>query len=217
MSLIDDLAGLFGAAPAGPALPVHFRQGLVIAWDPVTRANTVRIGGTEMTNVAILNTSEADLLVAGDAVAVLAVGPRETGGAATWAIIGRVVTLNSAVSSMAALMTATATITAAEATATGTYTDLTTEGPTVEATIGPTGRALVTVGTNLTGTGLMSFAISGGLNFADGDDARAVGATATRTTLLTALTPGVSTFTAKYRSTAGSPTWSNRNITVLSL
>jgi hypothetical protein len=61
-----------------------FRQGVIITWNPDTAENTVSVAGSVLTNLPILNTSEASLLDTGDVVAVITMG-------SSFAILGRLV------------------------------------------------------------------------------------------------------------------------------
>ncbi len=79
MARSDDLALVLAPAPA-PA--VGYRQGLVVAWDSVTFANQVQVGESVLTNLPLLNSSDAALIVPGDAVGILTFG-------SSWAILGR--------------------------------------------------------------------------------------------------------------------------------
>lgn len=113
---------------------------------------------------------------------------------------------------------------------TGTWTDLPTPGPTVTVTTGS--KALVIVGADLsrdaasaTSSVRMSFAVSGATTIAAGFSTNFAGAglwqgngsvlTGSRATLLTNLTPGSNTFTAKYYVSAATGTFSNRQLIVL--
>lgn len=76
----DDLAPLL-APTRTPVAGV--RQGVVVAWDAITYANTVDVGGQELTNLPVLNSSDAALVAAGDVVSILTFG-------ASWLILGRI-------------------------------------------------------------------------------------------------------------------------------
>jgi hypothetical protein len=76
----DDLVGLFAPA-SGPG--VGFRQGQIVAWNPQTGENVVNVGGTELSNLAILNTGEAIALKVGHVVGLLTMS-------GSWFIIGRI-------------------------------------------------------------------------------------------------------------------------------
>lgn len=110
-----------------------------------------------------------------------------------------------------------------ETTASATYTDLATSGPAVTITTGT--KALVgisgLVGNNTTGDGgLMGFAISGATTLAANDNMSielvVPGGTYTgafgATFLVTGLTAGSNTFTAKYRAAAGTMSAANRRL-----
>jgi len=79
MGVTDDMAPLYRRGGPG----VRFRQGVVLAWDPATGANTIDLGGSSVTDVPILNTGEAIALRAGHVVGLLGQGK-------SWFIIGRV-------------------------------------------------------------------------------------------------------------------------------
>lgn len=78
MGITDNLAPLF----AGGGDAVRFRQGTILTWDPETGDNTVDLAGGTLTDVPILNTSEAIALKAGHVVGMIGQG-------STWAILGR--------------------------------------------------------------------------------------------------------------------------------
>lgn len=79
MSGTDDLAPLFDKSEPG----VRFRQGTILAWNPATGENTIDVAGGQLTNVPVLNTSEAIALKAGHVVGLLGQGM-------AWFIIGRI-------------------------------------------------------------------------------------------------------------------------------
>lgn len=123
-----------------------------------------------------------------------------------------------------------ATVNANESTTSTAFADLATVGPTVTTTIGPSGRALVMIGgrSSNSSAGLLAiigFAVSGASTRA-ADDALALLYTppvannvhqAVHAFVLTGLTPGATTFTAKYRVSAGTGSFSARNLTVVAL
>jgi len=78
--------------------------------------------------------------------------------------------------------------------------------------------------TGSTGSGIayMSYAVSGATTVAaiDGRALQVQGSNFTRasaTSVITGLTPGSNTFTAKYRITGGTGTWRDRDIVVIPL
>ena len=83
--ITDDLSTLFGTGAPG----VRFRQGTVLTWNASTGENTIDLAGGTLTNVPVLNTSEATALKAGHVVGLLGQG-------SAWFIIGRVTPPNSA-------------------------------------------------------------------------------------------------------------------------
>lgn len=123
-----------------------------------------------------------------------------------------------------------ATVNASESTTSTTFADLATAGPTVAATIGPSGRAVVIVGGRLSNNGAGNFAIMAvavtGASTRAADDALGAIYTppaggnlhqASHAFVLTGLAPGATTFTAKYRVAAGTGTFSARQLTIIPL
>lgn len=115
-----------------------------------------------------------------------------------------------------------------ESTASSAFTDLTTPGPSVTLDVPDSGTVKVTVSatmTNATGDGcLMGVALSGantvgvdtGVALRNDLETHTLGAS--RTHVLEGLTPGTTTFTAKYRRrTSGSAEFSGRDLTVETL
>jgi len=117
-----------------------------------------------------------------------------------------------------------------ESTSSTTYTDLTTVGPEVTVTVGSSGMVLLAMDCYMTGldtAGVQDFmgvALSGANTVAASDsaavsyrvaDGSGQGAGICR--LLTGLTPGATTFTAKYRVTGATCQFSNRNLSVIPL
>lgn len=221
----DDLHDLF-AEPAGSAQPMSYRQGVILSFNQVTLSNTVAVGGTTLTDVPILGVGEATLLTRGSIVGLMIVG-------STWAIVGRMVTPGTTDAANAVSLLSSRTVTAnvltAESTTSIVFTDLATAGPVVNATIGPSGRAVVIVSARMLANGCgayMSFDISGATTQAASTSAmlslESVTAqsngSVSRALLVEGLTPGVNTFTAKYQSDSGPTVWfSLRNLTVMSL
>jgi microcystin-dependent protein len=70
----EDLASLFSDPPEQPSQDVRYRQGVIITIDQDTLENTVNVGGTILTNLTVLSTGDARLLLPGAVVGVLAVG-----------------------------------------------------------------------------------------------------------------------------------------------
>lgn len=220
---------------------VGFRQGIVLSYDQTTGENAVQVGGSIVTDLPILNTSEALLLAPGAVVGILTAG-------SAWFIMGRLTVPGTAdaLSALSALRTESATETNNEAVTSTSYTDLATIGPSVTTTIGPSGRCLVIVSADIhgnavtgqaiaTGSGYMSFAATGA-NTISAIDSRAalawlrynaspnstmaidIRVGASRLSLLTGLNPGETTFTAKYRRDGtGTTEFDDRNITVMAI
>lgn len=126
----------------------------------------------------------------------------------------------------------TALIATSESTASTSYVDLATVGPTVTVTIGANGLALVILyaafsSATATVNSHMGFAISGAStqvaadNFSDQvrqTDASAAGLERQGADfLITGLTPGSTTFTAKYRANAATAIFADRRIAVIPL
>jgi hypothetical protein len=119
-----------------------------------------------------------------------------------------------------------ATVAATETTVSASYVDLTTPGPAATVTIGSSGRALVIMSAAIQNSGaagsFMSFAVSGAsTRAAANDDAAYVigtnGVTAALVRLITGLTAGSNTFTAKYLSSGGTATFGRRGMVVIPL
>lgn len=221
----DDLAPLFGQQPS-PG--VAFRQGLIVAWDPLTAANTVDVAGATLTDLPVLNTSEVRTLAPGDVVGVLTMG-------AAWFILGRITVPGSPAAATAPTVgTYSATIETYEATSTTTWHNLATIGPVLpNVLVGPSGRCLVYITSTITmlgaaGGGEMAYEISGATTVPTGDNPPSLGfygpvgsgLTATRLVLQTDLTPGLHTFTARYVSemaAGGTARFGDRNLTVVTM
>jgi hypothetical protein len=124
-----------------------------------------------------------------------------------------------------------AVIATAQSTTSATYTDLATVGPAATVVIGANGLALVTLSADLQNTTLnafaaMGFAMSGANTLAASNtnalyNKASVAGNSLRmsyTVLLTGLTPGSTTFTAKYqRIVGGTANFSTREISVIPL
>jgi hypothetical protein len=118
-----------------------------------------------------------------------------------------------------------ATVLTGETTTSATYTDLTTVGPSVTVQTGA--QAFVMIGGRMDDSGgtaqvFIAPAVSGATTIAATDTfACAVsGQAGTQhqavfAALVTGLTPGINTFTSKYRTAGGTATFSNRTLTVI--
>lgn len=124
----------------------------------------------------------------------------------------------------------TAAVLTSETEASATYDDMTTPGPAVTVTIGANGLALVSIfcdqaNDTIDAKTYMGFAISGATTVAASDNfavsfqsAKAAAAyQGSATFLVTGLTAGSNTFTAKYRVSSGTGTFIRRKITVVPL
>lgn len=122
-----------------------------------------------------------------------------------------------------------ATVATSESTSSGSYTDLATTTDSVTVTIGDSGLAVVLLGATLSNSAVqasfMGFAASGANTIA-ASDAQAISFVSAGSNyagsygtwfILTGLTPGSTTFKAKYRSgtASGTATFSNRRIAAL--
>jgi len=246
MSSGDLVALLAGAGPGAAGnngRGVSFRQGVIVTWDRDTAENTVLVGNELFTNLPILNTSEAAILAEGDVVGILTMGAT-WGILGRFAIPGS----PEVIGALSTLRTQSADVATAQSRSANTYGDLTTVGPAATITVGPSGKVLVTLGAlidcqtpsfqaNPAAGGAMSFAVSGANTIAVNDQYAlhmagtwqstagtptaklSVSNMASRQSLVTGLTPGSTTFTAKYRSfTSGENcTFQLRNITVVAI
>jgi hypothetical protein len=122
-----------------------------------------------------------------------------------------------------------AALSTTESTTSTTYADLQTVGPAVTLDVPASGRVLVSVTTGIStttggGSGYMSFALSGANTQAPpADNSLALNLfgndfqKASASFVLNGLTPGSTTFTAKYRTNAGTSTFQNRSIWAIPL
>ena len=244
--MTDPLLPLLAApVPAGPSQAMRWRQGTVMSFDQNTLENTVDVGGTTLANLPILGVAEAASIAAGSVVGLLAI--ESTEGTITYAILGRLVTpaTDAATDAITRLSQGVATgfVAATESTTSDPFTDLTTLGPTVTITVRASGKVLLflgaTIKVNSPGAqlwgGFMSAQISGAntvapnavpgnLGYFQGTGS-AVGISTewsfARMIPLTDLTPGETTFTAKYAVGSGLPgetaQFRNRSIAVFAL
>ena len=118
-----------------------------------------------------------------------------------------------------------ATVATSQGTTSTSYVDLATVGPTIS-TLTTGTQAIVFLTAQISNSGanssFMGIDVSGATTVAaaDTDALLVVGTSAVRATcivFLTGLTPGTHTFTAKYRTTAGTATYVNRNVVVIPL
>jgi hypothetical protein len=123
-----------------------------------------------------------------------------------------------------------ALVSTGETTTSTSYTDLTTSGPSVTVTIGHNGLALLTVGcdeSNATAgafcfmgwsaSGANTIAVTDGNAFIVKNAASNTEVNASLSILLTGLTPGATTFIAKYKTNAGTANFSFRRLAVIPL
>lgn len=222
--------------------PITMRQGVVVSWNSATAENQILVGGSLMTNLKILNTSEAALLAPGNVVAILVSG-------GTWGILGRFTEPGSpeAVSALSSLKTQSASELTLDNITSTSFAAAPTPGPSVQIQVGATGRLLVLLTAEFTGQtakaaansavagGQMGFTLSGANTLAAASDRALVvsgnmlasssaitfGVTAasTRAVYLQGLNPGLTTVTAVYRYVGNGTQISvdDRNISVLAI
>lgn len=234
----NDLTPLFTGRSKGPALPMNYRQGTIIEWNPVNLKSKVLIGQTVFEDLPVLGVSEAASFRPGARVGVAAVEN-------TWAIIGRFVIPNTtdafdAITQLSS-RTKTAIIDVQQSTSSTTFTDLATVGPTVTVDISASGRALMilsakggwsVVAADVASGARMSAALSGTNTLAASTTWAAwtfnqygstnfsvVDATITSAYVFEGLNSGATTFTAKYRSDTTGVTvdFNRRTIVVIAL
>jgi hypothetical protein len=134
--------------------------------------------------------------------------------------------VSTGVNAIAARTPDSATVSTGETTTSTSFGNLTTTGPVVTATTGT--RALVSVGAGMThntdtGKCYMGYAVSGASTIAADETTTAIfqalsagaGANACYTHLLEGLTPGSNTFTAQYKSSGNTATFSGRHLSVI--
>jgi hypothetical protein len=242
--LVDDLVPVLAPPPASGSAAVGYRQGVIRSYDQTTGANTVDVGGATLTNLPLLNTSEALLLVPGAVVGVLTAGP-------SWFILGRV-TVPGTPEALSALSMISSRIVAAVDLAQGTrssnsFGDLSgaSVGPSVTVSISASGKALAFWGAGYGATGTWeslstsgtSVAVSGATTRAASSDyslghhmefpvspnpGNALSNTSHQNSLMhlfEGLNPGSNTFTMKYRNlrNAGNVQFDTREIAVFAL
>ena len=235
------VAALFAPPPRGGAQQLAYRQGTITAFDSVTLENTVDVGGGELfEDLPLLGVAEADTLTVGSVVGLMWTGFE-------YAIIGRLVRPNTdeaieAISRLPNSITS-AEVATSENTTNTSFTDLTTVGPIVQATVKTSGKLLIVLSADMLAedTGIASGALmtvqvvdsAGGITYAAGtlrslkfmysdSAAHAVGDSlgTSRLFLITGLTPGETyTLTAKYSAESGgaNTTFANRNVTAVVL
>ena len=222
-----NIASLFSQSPSRASYEVRFRQGVILAWNPLTLENQIDVDGVTLEDLPVLGVAEAASYSVGDVVGLhlmCGVGTQndKRRNAQTWAIIGQIVTpgtqqAEDAISQLADRVQADFVLGTLN-TASLSFVDL--GGPSVTTAIGPSGKALVWTmctfnygtdsGAGQSAGGHMSFAVSGASTVAADSD---FGPTSffsdnTGTTtivdrksgiwLVEGLTPGSNTFSARY-------------------
>lgn len=161
----DDLTDLF--LPSKPERSgLMFGQGVVKSWDPVTAANTVEYRGATLTDLPLLNSTEAVLLQKGSVVGILSTGAQVF-------IIGRITIPGSADAATAlnAIRIYSDTVNVLDSTTSGTIGDLpNSTGPTcADVVVGKSRRAVAFMSAfaGIGGTGV--FSNGGGIDIAVSD------------------------------------------------
>jgi hypothetical protein len=153
MTMPGDLPSMLDQTPPSAAQDLRYRQGVILTFDPVTLSNTVAVGGAVMTDLPLLGVGEATLLVPGAVVGLITIG--NLGGGQGLAILGRLVSPNTAAAADAvSLLSARTQVgydTTAVSTTSATYVDL--GGPSASGVVGPSGRVLVFLGALISGLG----------------------------------------------------------------
>lgn len=243
--LSDDLAPLLVKQQQQPG--VGFRQGVVREWNPTTAENVVEVAGVRMSNLPILNTSEASLLGPDAVVGILTFG-------ASWFILGRITVPGTPAAATALALISQRIVAVADPgggiRTSSSFGDLTgaAVGPAVTVTISPVGRAALVfwaAGYGYTDDGSwegrstsgISVAVSGATTIAPSGDYSlghdvqfpadpAPGGALTFASyqnslmhLFTGLNPGETTFTMKYRNLTNSTdcVFETREIAVFAL
>lgn len=203
------------------------RIGTVTGYDGTAGAVTVDVGGGTLVSCPYLGSYIPSV---GDHIVMLSAG-------ATWVVLGSVGTTTPPLTPQTAVLDP-----GVQSTTSTSYTDLTTVGPSITATVAASGRALVLLScrigwfdttTDPSDGGAMSCAVSGASTVAADDQGAAylfaqyTGTTGASVTaqiagvrFLTGLTPGRNVFTAKYKSAdpgAKSVDFSKRSLTVIVL
>lgn len=152
MDPVDEIVGLFAPPLPGPSMDMRYRQGTIVEFDPVTLANRVSVGGTVFSDLQLLGVGESQLLIPGAVVGIASITSES--GAASWAIMGRLVTPNTpdAVNATSLLNSfiSTASVFLYESTDSNVETDLATVGPEVTVNVRGTGRILVMCSATIT-------------------------------------------------------------------
>lgn len=211
--------------PPGPSQKVGYRQGTVLEFDQLTLNNVVDVGGTRMVNLPLLGVSDASTLVTGAVVGLLAI--ESTLGTTTYGITGRWVIPGTAAAaeaiSLLSVKTKADSIATQETCSTFGFSDLTTVGPTVTIDVGPSGRLLVILTSQIQwidadaadgNGGLVSVAMSGANTMTANAGAAVINPTAffaststanaavqgtyTAAAVFSGLNPGTTTLTMKY-------------------
>lgn len=243
-----DLARLFAPPPADGSQGLRYRQGTVVTFNPSTLENTVLVGQTVYANLPMLGVAEAISLVPGSVVGLLMIGESATTWAIVGRLVTPGSEDAQDAITLLSQRIVSDTVHDVGTINTTSFADLAgSPGPQVTVSVGASGRVLVILSafmfvqadTVLSAAAWMSFAMSGA-NTATADDAFANGGTAqlqlnvnaadpsvnasvgmqcSSLSLQDNLTPGLTTFTAKYKSdvTTSDAGFGQRNLTVFVL
>lgn len=232
----DDLTPLL-ARPTEQGGGLDFGQGVITSYDPLTASNTVAYRGATLTDLPVLNGSEAVLLTRGAVVGILRSGR-------SYFILGRITVPNTPEAATALNMVRihSAHVANNEDVTSESFGDLATPGPIVDdVLVAKSGRALLFMSANMrvvTNGGIdtagidMSVQVSGATSVLPGvvDELQSQMSTtqstaniiagrnrATAHAVLEGLNPGLHRFTAKYKTTFTGHTTqvSQRTLTVI--
>lgn len=89
MGATDDITALLLAGNTGELPDLGFHQGVIIAWNVQTGENVIRVAGSDVVNIQMLNSTESLVLQRGNVVALLRFKN-------TYFILGRIVTPDTA-------------------------------------------------------------------------------------------------------------------------
>lgn len=85
MGTTDDITSLLLAGNTGEMPDLGFHQGIIVAWDVQTGENVIRVAGSDIDNIQMLNSTESLVLDRGNVVGLLRFKN-------TYFILGRIVT-----------------------------------------------------------------------------------------------------------------------------
>lgn len=210
---------------------MQYGQATIVEWNPNTFENIIHWRGTFLKNVDVLAGADALTFRPGDVVGLMGWAP--SGGAGSWAVVGKWVRpgtdrgsqsvqflnteLGSAIaSSVFGSNIHSGSIAASETTNSTGWVDLTTVGPSVSATVGSTGKVLIifsaAISSPANNSGWVGVELFGANVVAPPAQNQfvslaignvAIAGSVSRVSLLDGLNPGETEFMAKYHTTAG--------------